>query len=133
LDPLFFLLTFLPPAPILSLVSGKASAAKRPEQPGTRDEGDAEMMTVTLSAGRNPDFASRSLPKRQTVTVTSLAEAVSACRDYIEVNDLGGGNWTGGQIKWSGRIVARVSYNGRVWESGPYPQPEILVDHQVTS
>jgi len=40
----------------------------------------------------------------------------TTCRADIEQDDLGGGNWTGGQLFEAGRQVARVSYNGRVWE-----------------
>ena len=40
----------------------------------------------------------------------------AACRAYIEQDDLGGGNWTGGELTEHGRPVGRVSYNGRVWE-----------------
>ena len=40
----------------------------------------------------------------------------TACRPDIEQDDLGGGNWSGGQLFEAGRQVARVAYNGRVWE-----------------
>lgn len=31
--------------------------------------------------------------------------------------DLGGGNWSGGQVyNAEGRVIAEVSYNGRVWQ-----------------
>lgn len=51
----------------------------------------------------------------------SLDHAAALCRAYIETFDLGGGNWTGGQVRdASGAIVARVSYNGRILEeNGP--------------
>ena len=46
-----------------------------------------------------------------------LSRGVStACRADIEQDDLGGGNWSGGQLVEAGRQVARVSYNGCVWE-----------------
>jgi len=43
-------------------------------------------------------------------------ETIAACRADIEQNDLGGGNRSVGQLFEAGRQVARVSYNGRVWE-----------------
>ena len=46
----------------------------------------------------------------------ATCEHPTACRADIEQDDLGGGNWSGGQIFEAGRQVARVSYNGRVWE-----------------
>ena len=48
-------------------------------------------------------------------TVTTLNDASAACRRYISDNGLGGGNWTGGDVISNGKVVARVSYNGRVW------------------
>ena len=39
-------------------------------------------------------------------------------RDISGQYDLGGGNWNGGQICEEGRPLARVSYNGRVWDMG---------------
>jgi hypothetical protein len=49
------------------------------------------------------------------VAVGDFPAASKACRDYIEENDLGGGNWTGGDIRENGKVVAKVSYNGTVW------------------
>jgi hypothetical protein len=76
--------------------------------------------TVMLSSCGNPDFdqhPGRSLPgvRKATVKVDTMAAASKACRDYITENGLGGGNWAGGQILLDGEMVARVSYNGRVW------------------
>ena len=50
------------------------------------------------------------------VTVSTFAEASEVCRAYIKRNELGGGNWTGGQVFDDNRQIARVSYNGRVWD-----------------
>lgn len=83
-------------------------------------------LKVTLASVGNPDFpgqdASRPLPgvENRTVTVVDIPAASKACRDYIEKNDLGGGNWAGGLITdETGAEVGRVSYNGRVWPPGP--------------
>jgi len=57
--------------------------------------------------------------------VASLAEASRTCREYIEQNDLGGGNWTGGQVCLGNVEIGRVSYNGRVWDVNGR---EILLD-----
>lgn len=89
----------------------------------------APRITVTLSSAGNPDFRqdpSRSLPgvRKKRVPVTSLCEASAQCRAYIEANDLGGGNWTGGQV-FAGKIqIAQVSYNGRVWTPFPFGYPQ---------
>ncbi len=49
------------------------------------------------------------------VSVTTLNDASQTCRKYIDENGLGGGNWVGGDVTSDGKVVARVSYNGRVW------------------
>lgn len=81
--------------------------------------------TVILDNRGNPDRAqdsSRRLPGtvREVVPVEDFAAALKACRDYIEENDLGSGNWTGGDIRENGKVVAKVSYNGAVWPLGDF-------------
>lgn len=76
--------------------------------------------TVTLASCGNPDYRQnpdQSLPgvPNLEVKVECLASASKACRKYIEDNALGGGNWIGGSISHDGKVVAQVSYNGRVW------------------
>lgn len=67
--------------------------------------------------GQNPDRPLYGVPG-VTVRVSSLREASRKAREYIEQHDLGGGNWAGGDVlDESGQVVARVSYNGRVWQS----------------
>lgn len=52
----------------------------------------------------------------ETLKVADFAEASKKCRDYIAKYELGAGNWIGGKITdEAGKVVARVSYNGRVW------------------
>lgn len=82
--------------------------------------------TVTLKSVGNPDYGQD--PDRplygvdnEIAEVDTLPEASRACRAYIEENDLGGGNWSGGEVKdEDGTVVARVSYNGRVWPPGEW-------------
>ena len=79
--------------------------------------------TVRLASVGNPDY--RQDPKRpmygaarnKTVAVDSMEEASRASLEFINNNNLGSGNWAGGDVTDSvGAIVAHVSYNGRVWE-----------------
>lgn len=51
------------------------------------------------------------------VGIKSFKAASIICRDYIERNELGGGNWSGGQIYHGSELVAEVGYNGAVWSS----------------
>jgi len=48
----------------------------------------------------------------------SFAECSRACLIYIAAWDLRHENWTGGQVQVDGCQVARVSFNGRVWDMG---------------
>jgi len=76
--------------------------------------------TVTLASVGNPDHGQspeHSLPgvKSITLPVKTLQQASDACQKYITENDLGSGNWSGGDVSCDGKLIARVSYNGRVW------------------
>lgn len=78
--------------------------------------------TVRLAHAPNPDIAGgywagkSEGQKRMDVPVDSLDQAAARCRAYCEELDLGGGNWAGGAIFEHGVQIARVSYNGRVWD-----------------
>ncbi len=84
---------------------------------------------VQLSACPNPDYfmdgrdpRGSMLIKAHLVTVRSFKDASYKCSKFIEDNELGGGNWDGGQIfDETGKQIAHVSYNGRVWEGKVNP------------
>ena len=87
---------------------------------------------VLLTTRGNPDFGQN--PRRPLygvrdtrVEVDTLREASAKCRAWIAANSVGGGNWTGGEVidAATDRQVAYISYNGRAWKPGPWPQPEI--------
>lgn len=50
------------------------------------------------------------------VEITTLNQASAIYRAFIEQNDLGGRDAGIALIKHQGKVVAHVSYNGRVWE-----------------
>lgn len=68
------------------------------------------------------------------VPVNSFAEAVSVCSFFITNNEMGGGNWAGGQVVRYGtkEEVARISYNGKVWKPGKYPTDQIETEEDGT-
>ncbi|GAG83493.1 unnamed protein product [marine sediment metagenome] len=85
-------------------------------------KGGIKGMRVTLASVGNPDF--RQDPDfplygseaNKIVKVKSFKEASNVCRKFISRNELGSGNWDGGDIlDDKGKKIARVSYNGRVW------------------
>lgn len=80
-------------------------------------------MKVKLASIGNPDFGQNpnepmwGCEPNKMVPVKTFREASDACMKFIEDNDLGSGNWYGGEIyDDKGKIIAHVSYNGRVWE-----------------
>lgn len=81
-------------------------------------------LLVELSASPNPDYEGGDtrgnirVPSRL-VPVRDLDEAVKVVQSFLRKHNLGGGNWTGGNVYLGDRtrIVAYISYNGRVWES----------------
>ncbi|MBA7666269.1 hypothetical protein ES703_74348 [subsurface metagenome] len=78
-----------------------------------------KMMTVKLSSCGNPDLRQNpndSLSPEASIEVATLKGASEICLKYIANWNLGGGNWAGGQVHEDGKQVARVSYNGRVWD-----------------
>ena len=89
-------------------------------------------MEVELKSCGNPDYNQspfRKLPNAESnmkVKVDSLKEAVKECMDFIQRNDLGGGNWIGGNVYDGRRLFAKISYNGRVWDAID-PSKEIIV------
>lgn len=90
---------------------------------------------VALASCGNIDFGQhpgRSLPgvPKKRLRVATLAAASQACRLYIKHYELGGGNWIGGAVTdhKTKEPVAQISYNGRAWQPGPFPQPEISLE-----
>lgn len=49
------------------------------------------------------------------VTVSTFEEAADACLHYIHTHELGAGNWAGGEVTQGGQLLARISFNGRIW------------------
>lgn len=76
---------------------------------------------VKLSNRGNPDYGqspNKPLPGVACgwARVETLQQASRICRMYIDCFDLGGGNWTGGELTTdSGVVLGKVSYNGRIW------------------
>jgi hypothetical protein len=77
---------------------------------------------VRLASVGNPDFGQNPRVRKYGAEakrwqkVGSIAEASAACRKFIADNELGGGNWSGGDVQdEAGKVVARISYNGRAW------------------
>ena len=81
-------------------------------------------MKLMLSSTGNPDHLQNPNEKLfgceadHMIAVHSFADASKKCRDFIQRNELGSGNWSGGKIfDNDGICIGKVSYNGRVWNS----------------
>ena len=87
-----------------------------------------QMMIVRLSSCGNPDFQQNphdNLSPTVHFQIATLEGASQICLKYIASWNLGGGNWSGGQIYNGDIMVAQVSYNGRVWD---LDDKEILIN-----
>ena len=77
------------------------------------------MFIVILESHGNPDFgqdANQRMSPRRRISVFSLTEASQVTQRYIDEWNLGGGNFSFGQV-WKGtKQIAKVSYNGRIWD-----------------
>ena len=87
-------------------------------------------LTVLLAHAANPDIRSggywADIPpfKKKLVPVSSLEEASRVCCEFNDKYGLGGGNWTGGEVRENGKVIAQISYNGRCWTPAPWGHPE---------
>ncbi len=60
--------------------------------------------------------------------VESLKEASELCQKFIQFYDLGSSSWIGGRvIDGENNFIAKISYNGRIWESENFPCKEIVI------
>lgn len=74
------------------------------------------MIEMKLRSMGNPDFGQYApLSEPESIKVATLKEAIDACEAYIRKWDLGGGNWTCPTVKQDGKIIGRISYNGKFW------------------
>ena len=75
------------------------------------------------------------ITRARSVKVASLAEASRVCRAYLERSGAGSSGWSGGEVRdESWEVVARVSFNGRVWPPGAWtPSVKPLFDPKAVA
>ncbi len=89
-------------------------------------------MKVYLAHASNPDIPGGYWPdgnpsaKCGYAEVKTIVDASKTCRQYIEKNGLGGGNWIGGQVFQDKKQVAYISYNGRAWNPNAIGKKELI-------
>jgi hypothetical protein len=49
------------------------------------------------------------------VEVESIEEAARKCVEFVRYNNLGGGNWIGGQVLSNNQIIARIQLTGKIF------------------
>lgn len=78
-----------------------------------------EMFMVKLASAPNPDHYQTTPPANpKSYMVPSLMRAREVAMRYRDENDLGGGNWHRADVyDGQGKFVARISYNGRLWDA----------------
>ena len=116
------------------MVQGMESV--NPSENKPRAAGAAAQMTIVLAHARNPDIdggywdGAPDCPKKQIVAVGSLEEASRALTEWTGKHGLGGGNMARdcGKVMHGRKEIARISYNGRAWQPGVFPTPEIPIN-----
>ncbi len=60
--------------------------------------------------------------------VSDIAEAKNLCMMFIKHFNLSSSNWTGGRIvNGEMKFIARISYNGRIWDDEDWQMAEEIV------
>lgn len=88
------------------------------------------MYVMILRSVGNPDFGQYApISEPEAVKSATLAGMRRAAEAYIAKWDLGGGNFVDPEIRKDGKFVARISYNGRLWDHMEYEKAnEIKID-----
>jgi hypothetical protein len=85
--------------------------------------GKVDKYEVELQAVSNPDFGNQGYMniKKHKKSASSINELVYITRNFIQDNDLGGGNFPNAKIYKNGKEIGYISYNGRVWDKTQNP------------
>jgi len=76
------------------------------------------MYRLILRSCGNPDFGqdpSQPMSPTEDIAVDTLRQAAQVARAYIVRHNLGGGNFPTPNVFKGDQVVARISYNGRIW------------------
>lgn len=92
----------------------------------------AKKFTLVLSHVRNCDIRSGGYweeptdPKKMVVGADTLVEARALFEAWRDRNGLGGGNMSRncGDVREGRKVIARFSYNGRLWTPAEFGTPE---------
>ena len=93
-----------------------------PTYPLSSTPAPAHGLFVYLGAVPNFDYAQHGDPRGWVSVaphwfrVEALAAAQAAVRSFCDKHSLGGGNLVPAYVAKDGQLVAKVSYNGRIWE-----------------
>ena len=76
--------------------------------------------SVELSAHGNIDHGEDPFARLEGVeygrrSADTIEELQQIVRDYIEENDLGSGQFTGGTVRDGEKVIGKISYNSRYW------------------
>jgi len=81
-----------------------------------KDTTTSPSYSLKLRSVGNPDFGQFApISTPQTVTAETLSEVVEAFEDYRDFWNLGSGNMVPTFVMQGKRKIARISYNGRLW------------------
>lgn len=86
-------------------------------------QGEVLPLRVLLATRGNPDYGQDparppvGMPPDRFLTAVSLEEAKEIVAKYISDNDVGGGQWVGGDVWQGGRRLGGIAYNGRFFDA----------------
>lgn len=86
-------------------------------------QGDVLPLRVLLATRGNPDHGQDparpawGMPPDRIASAASLDEARQLVRAYLDDNEVGGGQWVGGDVWQGGRRLGVIAYNGRFFEA----------------
>lgn len=76
-------------------------------------------LTLKMKSCANPDYGQYApVSNPESVGVKDLEQASFLCREYIRKWNLGGGNWPEGKVYKGKKLIATISYNGKINEVG---------------
>lgn len=81
-----------------------------------------DVFEVTLEAVGNPDYEGYDYRGRMfhvkpsKAICSSIEECQKKVEEFIDEYNLGGGNWSGGEVFKNNEFIGYISYNTRFWD-----------------
>lgn len=74
------------------------------------------MFKLTFTIHGNPDRNQGDWQETHTLSAPTINDLRKSVLAFQGDNDIGGGNWGEATLTKDGKVVGRMSYNGRLWD-----------------